>query len=441
MGEKEYMLMVSTEAYESVGRKNMNWNEAVKRFLERRVLASIEKTNTVQWQEVNQALSEVEKAGCDDPLVQYLALRQRHDPQDGDVGMTNAWAHAAERIQESAYPVYWKFYSAMRADQAIKKVVGSTNTPMVHHYRHMAGYALLELAKDKRVPTEVIYTGIKEFMIDHLGGAEKMRKWVYDEIENDLFSNWGDTAEAWALKGGYYVNYAWDARGSGWASTVTKEGWKLFEKRIETASEALEKSWRLKPTEFAAREMLTVTVAQNSSRKEMEKWFQRGMELNPASHEMAMGKLMWLEPKWHGSEEELRKFGWECIRDPNWKGNVPLIMWDVHIALANWYQKNGRSSEAEYWMLPGVWEEVRASFERFFELNPEEIGWRHDYAMAAYKSEAWDDLAVQIGLMGPINYKFFGGKEGFAKMVRETEEHTGKKLRREATDGENADRK
>jgi len=43
--------------------------------------------------------------------------------------------------------------------------------------------------------------------------------------------------------------------------------------------------------------------------------------------------------------------------------------------------------------------------------------------------------------MGPINYKFFGGKEGFAKMVRETEEHTGKKLRREATDGENADRK
>jgi hypothetical protein len=32
--------------------------------------------------------------------------------------------------------------------------------------------------------------------------------------------------------------------------------------------------------------------------------------------------------------------------------------------------------------------------------------------------------------MWPINYKLFGGEEAFATVVREAEEHTGKKLRR-----------
>ena len=32
-----------------------------------------------------------------------------------------------------------------------------------------------------------------------------------------------------------YVNYAWQARGNGYANTVTDEGWQLFRDRIHQA--------------------------------------------------------------------------------------------------------------------------------------------------------------------------------------------------------------
>ena len=35
----------------------------------------------------------------------------------------------------------------------------------------------------------------------------------------------------------YWMHYAWDARGSGWAYTVTEEGWKLFRERLSNASD------------------------------------------------------------------------------------------------------------------------------------------------------------------------------------------------------------
>jgi hypothetical protein len=121
MGEKEYMVMMSTEAYDSVGLRKKEWDDAARRFLELRVLAGFDSTNRQDWEGVNAALKEAEKAGCDDPLVQYLALRLKHNVEDADATMTNAWTQAAERLQASNYPAYWKFYSALRADEAIKK--------------------------------------------------------------------------------------------------------------------------------------------------------------------------------------------------------------------------------------------------------------------------------------------------------------------------------
>ena len=51
-------------------------------------------------------------------------------------------------------------------------------------------------------------------------------------------------------------------------------------------------------------------------------------------------------------------------------------------------------------------------------LNPEEIGWRHNYALYAYRAEQWDDLNRQLPLLGEINYEFFGGKAQYENMVR-----------------------
>ena len=70
-----------------------------------------------------------------------------------------------------------------------------------------------------------------------------------------------------------------------------------------------------------------------------------------------------------------------------------------------------------------MWRDIKLSFETFLAAHPDAVGWRHDYALAAYKSEAWDDLRKQIKLMGPINYAYFGGKEAYEEMVRKAEQY------------------
>jgi hypothetical protein len=93
-----------------------------------------------------------------------------------------------------------------------------------------------------------------------------------------------------------------------------------------------------------------------------------------------------------------------------------------HRQLATWYEQSGKGKKDDYWKQPGVWEDCKASFEAFFANNPGGIGWRHNYALAAYKCEKWDDLRKQIKLLGPVNYSYFGGKEAFDEMVRKAEE-------------------
>jgi hypothetical protein len=70
-----------------------------------------------------------------------------------------------------------------------------------------------------------------------------------------------------------------------------------------------------------------------------------------------------------------------------------------------------------------VWKDINAAFDKFFTLNPQETGWRHNYALYAYKAEQWKVLNSQIPLLGEINYEYFGGKDEYDKMVRLAKEH------------------
>lgn len=49
------------------------------------------------------------------------------------------------------------------------------------------------------------------------------------------------------LQGAMEIEEAWKARGSGWANTVTPEGWKGFEDHLVKARAALTQAWKLHP--------------------------------------------------------------------------------------------------------------------------------------------------------------------------------------------------
>jgi hypothetical protein len=84
---------------------------------------------------------------------------------------------------------------------------------------------------------------------------------------------------------------------------------------------------------------------------------------------------------------------------------------------------NDSEEKSNYWKLPDVWPDIEAAFERFFELNPDAIGYYHNYAWYAYRSEQWNKLNELIPKLGPVNYKYFGGEDEFNKMLRLAKEH------------------
>ena len=281
-------------------------------------------------------------------------------------------------------------------------------------------YGRNALVDEPDMPAEDAYDICHEL----LKGVENYHRYYQDfyfQLEKPLFQNWSNTAQAHLIKGTFYVQYAWRARGNSTAEKVAEDAWKLFGERLEIAANALETAWKLDPSDVRIpTEMLGVELGQGKGPEREELWFQRAMALNTNAYEACHAKLTYLQPKWHGSAEQMLAFGKECVDSTAWGGRVPLILADAHEALAYYVPKAER---ADYWKQPQVWPDVRASYEKFFLLNPEALGWRHNYARVAYWCEAWKDLNKQIPLLGEVNEEFFGGPAEFQKMVRLAKEH------------------
>ena len=423
LSRKEFFSRIYVPAYEQVGRKDAKWDEAAKAYLS--VLAAEageeEHNHDAEHEKVIQAARErVIATKCEDPLVRYMILRQTRDPWNAYQDGTNDWVQVAQELDGSGYHTYWRFFSLKRAAQALKSTSPQTNSPAVIQFRNDASSRLVELVKDYSLPESVMYEAVNSWINEDLSAAKNLREWTYQQIEPAMMQGWGDTVQPHIIKGAFNIKYAWDARGGGWANSVSKDGWEKMAERLETARRSLSAAWAIEPQEIIAVKMLAVELGNSKGRAAMEMWFDRAMQVNPGSYDACEGKLLWLMPKWHGSEKDVIAFGRECLTNKN--GNVPLILQEGHRQLATWHQQSGKGKADDYWRRQGVWEDCKASFDAFFGNKPDGIGWRHNYALAAYKCEKWDELRKQIQLLGPVNYSYFGGKEAFDEMVRKADE-------------------
>jgi hypothetical protein len=109
--------------------------------------------------------------------------------------------------------------------------------------------------------------------------------------------------------GSAYTRYAWKARGNGFANTVTADGWKLFQERIENARSTLEQaeSFPMKdPQLYNA--LQVVALAQRWNRAQMDQLVQQGMALEPDYFYFYVAETNFLMPKWHGQPGDAENF-------------------------------------------------------------------------------------------------------------------------------------
>lgn len=411
----EWNLHTLVEAYETVGHKDLKWDEPAKSALTEfaRTRSLCTESNEPVDQIIGTNCSLAVDAGCDDPMIAYLHARFRTGEQRLSAKeCADALCKAATALQQSSYPDIRKFYASLRAVQQLYSAFGTNADRQatdavsggIKHY-------LVSAIKDKKMPLGEVYDACHEGLKEYRGTYN-----VYEEIEKSLFDHWPNESDVWLLKGEAYIEKAWNARGYKYASEVTETGWKLFRKNLAVAEEALDHAWELNPKNpRIPKIMMNLEHSQGKDRKRLETWFRRAMAVDPNNYQACSDKRYYLEPKWYGSAEEMLEFGRECVRSTNWGGHIPLILVDAHDALVSYEDV---SDSAAYWKRPEVWPDLKSAFEKFFELNPDEIGYRHNYALYAYRCEQWDDLNKQLKLLGPINYAYFGGREKFDEIVR-----------------------
>jgi peroxiredoxin len=415
-----------TGAYEKAPFGSRKWDAPAKAALTEfaRLRSEVTETNEASNWIIGTNCDNAIRAGCKDPMIAYLHARFFLDQTNSPKVFTEALCSAAQTLEQSSYPKVRKFYAWLRAGQQITFTYGyGTNVPASLQQLCAYGHSitnLLDSLADTNMPAGEVYDACHDLLVDYESAKDPYQS-LYNTLEQRLNRERLHSAPLLLLKGQAHVCMAWNERGGGYANTVSEQGWRGFENHLDIAEQALEKAWLLNSNDARIPlEMLTVELGQGKGRDQMELWFQRAMAIDPNDYDACHSKLYYLEPKWHGSDADLIDFGWQCVESKRWGGHVPLILLDAHEALARYVDKTNR---ADYWKQPQVWPDIQAAFERFFQLNPGETGWLHNYAWNAYRCGQWAKFNELVTRLGPINYSYFGGRAEFDRMALLAQAH------------------
>jgi hypothetical protein len=410
----DWALRALERGYAASGQADSRWDAQAKTsFAAYEDFIHFGQTN---WPQLEQALKA--SAGCDDPMIRYMQARYR-----ADAGRTSLEAAAIEflgaqeSMARSAYHPLFKFMAGLRAVEASRDADTNSNRgPAIV----LTTTALEDLARDTNAPVDEVFE-TTQLWLRHSHNANWFG-FVLSDLERLLKANWGQT-ERWNRFAGWLEDQrAWQARGGGWANTVTDKGWEGFREHMALAERSLARAWQMNSNcAETARLMMDVELGQGQGLQREEAWLNRAMAADTNYYEAAWAMAWYLQPRWHGSDEDTLEFGRRCAACTNWGGLVPLVLVDTHHSLASYYNK---ADSPDYWHRIEVWKDVQSAYERFFQVNPQAIGWRHNYARDAYLCGQYGAFLQQVKLFGSnTNFTFFGGQAKFQEMLAKTAAH------------------
>jgi hypothetical protein len=108
------------------------------------------------------------------------------------------------------------------------------------------------------------------------------------------------------------IAYAWQARGSGTADTVTAEGWALFRARIQESQRLLKEALKLGPEDGEVyRALITIGLATSVPKAQARAWLRAGQKLDPTYFPMYEQMAVYLLPRWQGEPGDVEQFASE----------------------------------------------------------------------------------------------------------------------------------
>ncbi len=246
-------------------------------------------------------------------------------------------------------------------------------------------------------------------------GSKADRDRVAGELEPEFVKRYGDCATLHYLRAAQAIKNGWDARGGGYADTVTETGWKTFKSELTVAHQELELAWKLDPSEVdIAKDMVTVCMGLGLPRPVMEQWFDRGVSTGHGVSSLCDAKLFYLAARWHGSLEEQLAFARECLGHPRYGRPTAYLLWDAHVD-----NRSIKQLPLSYFAEPDVWADIKLSLATCLEYNPDMGHFRMQYCYHAWLAKDWPIVREQLALFDPakVNLAKIGGRVVYDQIV------------------------
>jgi hypothetical protein len=150
-----------------------------------------------------------------------------------------------------------------------------------------------------------------------------------ERLTNHLLDVWQKASPDYSCcleRANVLTEWAWEARGGGWASTVTEAGAKRFQERLGRARDELEVAVKRDPTGCRAHiDLMRVARGLGLPPMFMEQHFQDVIRVQPRLLIAYTEKWEYLRPRWHGDMDELLTFGKECLDTDDWDDDIPEL--------------------------------------------------------------------------------------------------------------------
>ncbi len=376
------------KAYEAFGTRSEKWDaEATAALQAAAALWSHDPQPSGNEEErAWRASSKAIRAGCDDALVLYIHARMyRLAAQETTQEAARLSREAASVLGVTKYSAALKAMAHLRAAEAIIDEAISRGAS-----RAKGALEEMEAAKGL-LPSIATFRDVPQpLLLDLVGGIlDAGRKLGADRSEDfesilPLFTKARAEKDAILplLRARFLIDYAWDARSGRTVENVTETMQAVFVSRIGQAEGEIAKAMRLDPLSRAiAPMMLTIELAQGRGRERMESWFAYGVAVDPGSDEIYFAKLHYLEPRWHGSAEEMLSFGHEALQTKQWALRIPFVLVAAHFHLSHEYE-----NPADYFGdNDAACRDIRNVYDPYLQLFPDAAYERSGYALMLYQ--------------------------------------------------------
>lgn len=352
------------EAYKQVGQRGP-WDDAAIKLLDRTMCGLTYWRATPVYRpkdlpsddELVKLAKAAMDAKCSDPLVRHFcadALYNAGRTRKATPQMTQAVTELAKSKYSSATLFLaaarlWAIDTEPESRAAIKPIINSHMVKMVSEkLDNNARRLMIERLFDFIEPQPL---EARDEWVTVLRNAPGVDRWVVDVVGGD-----------------HEIDLAWKSRGSGFANTVTPEGWKGFREHLAKAREHLTAAHALAPdVPTAANRMITVAMGEDGDQETPMEWFERAIAAQVDYHAAYDAILNSLLPRWGGSHEQMYDVGLKALESDRYDTDGP---WQLVRAV----EMIGNDTDQGWGILqtPGVYDALCAVADRYVDAHADD---------------------------------------------------------------------